>query len=211
MTATAAPSSRERLGRLLELAAGGADARTALLGQLADLLFDWPQDYAQAMRAPFEALFEKTAREADAATRAGLAARLAGHAELPVALLNEFFLDAPEPMRADILRRNDARDDAMPERLHADAAGLVAAARKTMNGAFADVFASALSLPASMARAILRDGQAAAIACKSAGLDRAAYSAIALLTGSDPACLAQYDDIPQAGAERLTQFWRERN
>jgi hypothetical protein len=122
MTATAAPSSRERLGRLLDLAAGGAGARTALLGQLADLLFDWPADYAQAMRAPFEALFEKTAREADAATRAALAARLADHAELPVALLNEFFLDAAEPMRADILRRNDARDDAMPKKLHADAA-----------------------------------------------------------------------------------------
>ena len=210
MTATAPPSSRERLGRLLELAAGGADARTALLGQLAGLLLDWPQDYAQAMRAPFEALFEKTAREADAATRAELAARLAGHAELPVALLNEFFLDAAEPMRADILRRNDSRDDAMPQRLHADAAGLVAAARKTMNGAFADAFASALSLPASMARKVLGDSHAAAIACKSAGLDRAAYSAIALLTGTDPARLAQYDDIPQAGAERLTQFWRER-
>jgi hypothetical protein len=210
MTATAAPSSRERLGRLLELAAGGADARAALLDQLADLLFDWPADYAQAMRAPFEALFEKTAREADAATRAVLAARLADHAELPVALLNEFFLDAAEPMRADILRRNDARDDAMPQPLRADAAGLVAAARRTMNGAFAEIFASALSLPSPMARAILRDGQAAAIACRSAGLDRAAYSAIALLTGSDPACLAQYDDIPQAGAERLVEFWRTR-
>jgi hypothetical protein len=206
---TAAPSSRERLGRLLDLAAGGAGARTALLDELADLLLDWPMDYAQAMRAPFEALFEKTAREADGATRAALAARLAGHGELPVALLNEFFLDASEPMRANILKRNDARDDEMPKKLHADAAELVAAARRTMNGAFADIFASALSLPAQTAHAILRDGQAAAIACRSAGIDRAAYSAIALLTGTDP--LAQYDDIPQAGAERLTQFWRERN
>jgi hypothetical protein len=210
MTANAAPSSRERLGRLLDLAAGGADARTALLGQLADLLLDWPADYAQAMRAPFEALFEKTAREADAATRAELAARLAGHAELPIALLNEFFLDAPEPMRADILRRNDACDDAMPERRRADAAELVAAARKTMNGAFADAFACALSLPADIARRVLRDGQAAAVACKSAGIDRAAYSAIALLIGADCARLAQYDDIPQAGAERLVEFWRTR-
>jgi hypothetical protein len=208
---TATPSSRERLGRLLELAAGGGEARTALLGELADLLLDWPADYAQAMRAPFEALFEKTAREACAATRAELAARLAGHTELPVALLNEFFLDASQPMRANILKRNDARDDAMPGKLRADAAQLVAAARRTMNGAFADAFASALSLPVGMARTILRDSQAAAIACKSAGLDRAAYSAIALLTGTDPACLAEYDAIPQAGAERLTQFWRERN
>jgi len=210
MTATAAPSSRERLGRLLELAAGGAEARAALLDDLADLLLDWPLDYAQAMRAPFEALLEKTAREADGPTRARLAARLAGHEELPVALLNEFFLDAQDAMRANILKRNEAMDDAMPAPLRADAAGLVAAARKTMNGAFAETFASSLSLPADIARRVLGDSQAAAIACKSAGLDRAAYSAIALLTGTDPMRLAEYDDIPQAGAERLVQFWRER-
>jgi hypothetical protein len=211
MTAAAIPSSRERLGRLLELAAGGAEARAALLGDLADLLLDWPMDYAQAMRAPFEALLEKTAREADGPTRAHLAARLAGHEELPVALLNEFFLDAQDTARASILRRNEARDDAMPEPFRADAAHLVAAARTTMNGAFAETFAASLSLPADIARRVLRDGQAAAVACKGAGLDRAAYSAIALLTGTDPARLAEYDAIPQAGAERLTQFWRERS
>jgi hypothetical protein len=203
-------SSRERLGRLLELAAGGAAAHAALLGELADLLLDWPADYAQAMRAPFEALLEKTAREADAPARAGLAARLAGHEELPVALLNEFFLDAPDAMRVHILKRNDALDDAMPAPPRPDAADLVAAARKTMNGAFAETFAAALCLPAGMARRLLDDTQAAAVACKAAGLDRAAYSAIALLTGADVAHLARYEDIPQAGAERLMQFWRER-
>ena len=199
-------SSRERLNRLLDLAARGAGGRAALLDELADLLSDWPADYAQAMRAPFEALFEKTAREAGGAARTALAARLADHEELPLALINEFFLDADAPSRARILKRNQSLDDDTPPP-RADGAALVAAARRTINGAFADTFAAALTLPRGMAEAILADPEAFAVACKGAGLDRAAYSAVALLCGS---ALAPFEDIPQAGAERLTRFWRER-
>jgi len=204
----AAPSSRERLNHLLDLAAQGAQGRDALLAELAELLTDWPADYAQAMRAPFEALFEKTAREAAPATRAALAERLAGHAELPVALLNEFFLDAPAPARALILKRNADLDpdDGAPAKA-CDAAALVAAARTTMNGAFADLFAGALSLPRATARAVFADSGAMAVACKGAGLDHAAYSAVALLTGGLP---EDYDAIPKHAAERLLGFWRER-
>src|SRR5665213_3107196 len=73
-----AQAPRERLNHLLELAAQGPAGRAALLGELADLLLDWPADYALAMRAPFEALFEKTAREVDAQTRVDVARRLEG-------------------------------------------------------------------------------------------------------------------------------------
>lgn len=200
-------NSRERLNRLLELAARGAAGRTALLDELVSLLTDWPHDYAQAMRAPFEALFEKTAREAEKEVRARLAARLADHEELPVALLNAFFLDAPGELRVHILKRNAALDDAEPP-LPADGAALVAAARKTMNGAFAETFAKALALPRDVAEDILKDADATAVVCKGARLDRAAYSAIALLACGGK--LAVYDDIPQAAAERLTRFWQER-
>ncbi len=205
---------KERLSHLLELAGQGPAARAALLGELADLLLDWPCDYAQAMRAPFEALLEKVAREVDAPARAALAERLAGHDEIPVALLNELFLEAPKEFRARILARNAALGADTP-RETADGRALVAAARTTVNGAFADTFAAMLALPRATASDILHDetGQSLAVACKGAGLDRAAFSAIALISaGSADAAgrLGAYDDIPSAAAERLTRFWRAR-
>ena len=199
-------SSRERLGHLLDLAASGAEGRAALLDELASLLLDWPADYAQAMRAPFEALFEKTAREADGATRASLAERLVDHGELPVALINEFFLDASREIRARILKRNEALDEPEPV-FRADGSALVAAARRTLNGAFVEMFAATLSLPRPVAVAILADAEALAIAAKGASLDRAAYSAIALISGTG---LADYDAVPESGARHLVAFWRER-
>lgn len=119
---------RERLNHLLDLAARGDEARAALLGELVDLLLDWPKEYGPAMRAPFEALLDRTARD----------------------------VDAP---------------------------ALVVAARK-MNGAFADILAAKLAVPADRAKEILgdRSGSELATACKGAALDRAAYSAIVLLT-----------------------------
>ncbi|HWA91863.1 MAG TPA: hypothetical protein VG889_17625 [Rhizomicrobium sp.] len=208
-----AQSSRERLNHLLELAAQGEAGRAGLLDDLADLLTDWPADYAQAMRGPFEALFEKTAREAGRGTRARLAARLAFHDELPVALINGFFLDADAATRAHILKRNAALDDddGEPQPAAADAASLVAAARRTMNGAFAEIFAGHLSLPRETARAILGDatGEALAVACKGAGIDRAACSALALLAGGTVP--ADYDAVPPDAARRLVRYWRERS
>ncbi len=204
---------RERLNKLLELAARGPVGRAALLNELADLLLHWPADYAQAMRGPFEALFEKTAREADGLTRARLAQRLEGHGDLPVALLNEFYFDAPSSLRARILSRNAAMDGEAGERAGVDGPALVEAAR-TMNGAFAAKFAATLSLPGAIAKEIFTDasGQSLAVACKGAGLDRAAFSAIALLTGPELGCerLSHFDSIPQTGAERLLDFWRGR-
>lgn len=211
-----AHNPRERLNHLLELAGQGAAGQAALFGELAELLLDWPADYAQAMRAPFETLLQKTAREVDAPTRAALAQRLRGHDELPVCLLNEFFLDAPCDVRARILARNemDGADSGEPAGDAVDGAALVGAARTT-NGAFAETFAAMLSLPQAVATEILADEtrQALAIACKGAGIDRAAFSAIAVLadpTGTAAARLAAFDAVPQAAADRLTRLWRAR-
>lgn len=208
-----AQAPRERLNYLLELAAQGPAGRAALLAELADLLLDWPADYALAMRGPFEALFEKTAREADPKARAAVAERLDGHQELPVSLLNEFFFDAPRDMRARILARNEALEAESAAPMPVDAPRLVQDAR-TMNGAFADAFSSTLKLPHAVARDILTDasGQSLAVACKGAGLDRATFSALALLTtrAPDPARLSHFDAIPKAGAERLLDHWRGR-
>jgi len=209
-----AQTPRERLNHLLALAAQGPAGRAALLNDLADLLLDWPADYALAMRAPFEALFEKTAREVDAATRVSVASRLDGHAELPVSLLNEFFLDAPCTLRARILAMNDVLESEPGNSAKIDAATIVDAAR-TLNGAFPERFADLLALPRIAVQDILNDasGQSLAVACRGAGLDRATFSAIALLTshGANTAeRLSAYDQVPQAAAERLTEFWRTR-
>lgn len=207
-----AQAARERLNHLLDLAVQGPAGRAALLGELADLLLDWPADYALAMRAPFEALMEKTAREVDPQTRMDVARRLEGHDELPVAVLNEFFLDAPHGLRTRILALNDVLDADPDKTVAVDAAQLIDAAR-TLNGAFFGAFANMLSLPETTAKEILSDpsGECLAVACKGAGLDRAAFSAIAVLVARDgdiAARLSAFDQVPQTAAERLTGFWR---
>jgi hypothetical protein len=208
-----AQAPRERLNHLLELAAQGPAGRVALLNDLADLLLDWPADYAQAMRAPFEALLEKTAQEVDAPVRAAIAPRLEGHEELPVSLLNEFFLEAPCGLRARILALNDAMDGEN-DPVRVDAAALIDAAR-TLNGTFNRAFAEMMALPETTATEILTDasGQSLAVACKGSGLDRATFSALAVLTARDNNAstrLAAFDQVPQGAAERLTGFWRTR-
>jgi hypothetical protein len=208
-----AQAPRERLNHLLELAAQGPAGRVALLNDLADLLLDWPADYAQAMRAPFEALLEKTAQEVDAPVRAAIAPRLEGHEELPVSLLNEFFLEAPCGLRTRILALNDAMDGEN-DPVRVDAAALIDAAR-TLNGTFNHAFAQMMALPETTAMEILTDasGQSLAVACKGSGLDRAAFSALAVLTARDNNAstrLAAFDRVPQGAAERLTGFWRTR-
>jgi hypothetical protein len=208
-----AQAPRERLNHLLDLASRGPAGRSTLLSELAGLLLDWPADYGLAMRAPFEALFEKTAREADSATRAAIASRLSGYEDLPVSLFNAFFLEAPRTLRERILALNEAVDGPA-EPFRADGTALLQAARTTMNGAFAGRFAALLALREETARDILGDrtGQSLAVACKGAGLDQAVFSAVALLTAQapDPGRLAHYAAVPQAGAERLLDFWRAR-
>jgi hypothetical protein len=100
------------------------------------------------------------------------------------ALLKDWPADYPEPMRDAFaaLLENVAREAATPA-CSIDARALIHAAR-TMNGAFADILASALSLDAEETRKLLNDACAdgLASACRKARLDRAAFSAIVVLT-----------------------------
>jgi hypothetical protein len=97
------------------------------------------------------------------------------------ALLQDWPADYPAPMREAFaaLLEKVARET-VPV---ADASALVHAAR-SMNGAFADVLAPALALDVRETRALLNGAPAEALAtaCKNAHIDRAAYSAIVVLT-----------------------------
>jgi hypothetical protein len=85
-------TAKERLSHLLELAAKGTAERAALAGEVADLLHDWPSAYPAQMRAGFEALLEKIAREVDEPARRALARRFEQSGDAPLSLLNELFL-----------------------------------------------------------------------------------------------------------------------
>ena len=206
------PTPKERLNRLLELAAQGASERAALAGEVADLLLDWPAPYPMSMRATFEALLEKIVREMDLAGRAMLAPRFEDRDDFPLSLLNEFFLGAGDPMRAAILARNDAMGaaDALP----IDSDALLHAARTAED--FSGALARLAGLSEPLAAAIAGDGGALAVLCKGASIHRAAFSAIAILAGpprsvhANFAMLAAYDDVPADGAAQLLAFWQAR-
>jgi hypothetical protein len=206
------PTPKERLTHLLELAARGAGERAALAGEVADLLLDWPAQYPAAMRTTFEALLEKIAREMDADGRTALAARFADHDDAPLALLNEFFLDAAPGMKDAILARAEA---AGPVACGAvDCAALLTASRTSRD--IAPVLAQMTGVPETVAAAAMADARTLCTLTKGAGVNRATFSAIAILTG--PACsvhenfamLALFDDVPENGARRMVQFWRGR-
>ncbi|HEY5346720.1 MAG TPA: hypothetical protein VIJ72_00900, partial [Rhizomicrobium sp.] len=95
-------SAKARLAHLLELADKGPSLRAALAEEVAELLMDWPADYPSAMRATFEALLEKAARDVDDDTRKRLMARIGSDPAdplaariLPLAMLNAAFFTAP--------------------------------------------------------------------------------------------------------------------
>ena len=206
------PTAKERLSHLIALAGEGPAERAALVGELADLVLDWPPDCPAAMRPPVVALLELTVRETGEDMRAKLAARLGGHGELPLALVNEFYLVAPGRVRREILMRNELEDGAVEPLAPPDATGLLAAARQARQSDFDLSFAAALGIAPRIAGAILGDasGEALAVLCKGAHLDRALFSALAVLHGQGEADarLAAYDSVPQRAAERLTQFWQ---
>ena len=208
------PTAKERLSHLLVLASEGPAQRASLAGELADLLLDWPTDCPPSMRTPLVSLFSMTVREADAQTRAKLAARLGGHGELPLDLVNEFYLYAPAPVRREILTRNELTGDTDEDVAAPDAVKLLSAARGTMNGEFAERFGASLGIAPQTAEAILADATAEALAvlCKGSHLDRAMFSALAILKGRGDvgAQLSVYDSVPQHAAERLTRFWQTR-
>jgi hypothetical protein len=202
-------TAKERLSHLLVLAAKGTAERAALAGEVANLLHDWPPAYPAAMRASFEALLEKIAREVDEAGRRDLARRFEASADAPLSLLNELFLSSSDSLKDEILRRNDAHASLAAASI--DGAMLLAVARK--RGDFPAALARAAAMPCSVAARIAADasGRALAVLVKGAGLERPFYSGLCVLTVSPPdlfAALCIYDRVPRNGAANLLTFWR---
>jgi hypothetical protein len=213
--------ARQRLSHLIELATTNApENRRTLAVELCDLLLDWPAHYPAAMREPFEALLEKIVRMIDADTRRALAEKLGAREETPLPLLNEFYFDAPAETRDAIVLRNALLEDGtQPTLPHADEQEIVAAARSKTNGEFARAFASMLGIAAGTAERILQDhsAHALAIVCKGAHMNRATFSALALLTeaangdADTRERLASFDSVPLPAAERLLDHWRTKH
>lgn len=219
-------AARERLTKLIELASQDSpEDRRTLARELCDLLLDWPANYPTNMREPFEALLEKTLRVIDKQSCDALVWRIAERADAPLDLLNEFYFGAPDELRERILIRNaDANRDAThdPEPSDLDAASLsarlVEVARTKPRTDFADALTALCGLNETVVERILLDatGESLAILCKGAHLGRAAFSALAMLTGNQAADAAQqrlsaFDSVPQAGAEQLLKFWQMRH
>jgi hypothetical protein len=179
-------AASQKLSHLLQLADQGPVMRAALAEEVAELLTGWPADYPDSMRGVCEALLAKAARDVDAATRARLRVQL--HSD-------------PELARRVLPRETAAQN-------------LVETARK--GGDLCAMLAQALDVDAIMARQVLEDetGAALAVACKGASLDRAAFSALALLAhpGRDRAhafaMLDSFDNVPASEATRVLRGWR---
>jgi hypothetical protein len=179
-------TASQKLSHLLQLADQGPALRAALAEEVAELLIDWPSDYPASMRGVCESLLAKSARDVDAATRTRLRVQLYSDPDLALRVLPR-----------ESISHN-----------------LVAAAR---NGDLPAVLADSLGVEGRMAQQILEDesGAALAVACKGARIDRAAFSALALLTrpGRDRAgmvaVLDAYDSMPLSEATRVLRGWRE--
>ena len=201
-------AAKEQLGHLLVLV---AERRwTQLSCELADLILDWPENGPEAMRGPMLALFETALREADDQTQAALAPRFAGRSDIPLKILNLLYLAAPAPMRREILMRNELEPGEPAAAAPADGTAILAAAR---NGArdFLSAFAVGTGVPRRIAQAVLSDstGEALAVLCCGRGLDRASFSAIAILKGPRDLPLAVFDSIAPKAAARLAADWRK--
>jgi len=198
--------AKQKLEQLLTLAA--ARQWATLARELAALARDWPADYPQSMRTPVLVLFERSLGECDEATRREIAATLGGHPDLPLRLLNALYLAAPSPLKREILMRNqlEGGDDApIPP---ADARALLIAARDGAHD-FAVALAAAAAIPRETAKSVLADasGEPLAVLCRGLGLERATFSAIALLHGPKGMPLAVYDSVPERAARLITQRW----
>jgi hypothetical protein len=210
--------ARERLTRLIELATENApDKQQALAFELCDLLVNWPQRYPRAMREPFEALLEKVRRRIDMHTRQMIALRLNGHTDTTLALLNDFYLDLPQDLRAPILARNAERGaDAPAGEITGRDVMLIAAARKANGHDLVQAFAQLMGLSEATAQTVFDDvsGDALAVVCKGSGISRTTYSTLAVLAAKDMPAeqlyerLAAFDAIPELGARRVLAHWR---
>ena len=199
--------AKERLGQLLGLA---AERRwSPLARELGDLVLYWPSDYPDAMRPPVVALFETALREADGETQSLMAGRMAGRSDIPLKLMNVLYLAAPAPLRREILMRNELEGETATA-LMVDGPAILAATR-TKSGDFTATLARLTGLPRRVATAILTDpsGEPLAVLCRGTGLDRASFSAIALLRGAEGMPLAVFDTVAPKAAAQLVADWRK--
>ena len=177
----------QKLSHLLQLADQGPALRAALAEEVAELLTAWPADYPDSMRGVCEALLAKAARDIDPATRTRLRVQLYSHPELAARVLPR---ESASQTLIEAARRGDGLHDAL---------------------------AQSLGVDGKMAVQILDDetGAALAVACKGANIERAAFSALALLArpGRDRAhafaVLDAFDTVPMSEATKVLRSWRE--
>jgi hypothetical protein len=177
----------QKLSHLLQLADQGPALRAALAEEVAELLTSWPPDFPEHMRAVCEALLAKAARDVDPSTRARLRVLLYADPELAQRVLPR-----------------DCSSQALVEKARAGAN-------------LAAVLAEGLEVDDKTAGEILRDdsGASLAVACKGAHLDRAVFSALALLAHPAHdrchafAMLDSFDRIQVSEAARTLRGWRE--
>ena len=198
--------AKERLGQLLGMAA--KRQWSPLARELCDLVLYWPKDYPDAMYAPVIALTETALREADRETQTLLAGRLASRSDVPLTLMNVLYLAATAPQRREILMRNEI-DTTAPAPVMADGASVLAAARNRHSD-FTATLSRLSGLPRPTVTAILADasGEPLAVLCRGLGLDRACFSALALLRGPAGMPLTVFDTIPPKAATHLVSDWR---
>ncbi|HEX2590268.1 MAG TPA: hypothetical protein VHL34_02170 [Rhizomicrobium sp.] len=202
-------SPKEHLAYLLELAAQPG-ARQELVRELADLLTAWPANYPAEVRASFAALLARAEHDIDPEARRELALRLVDCADAPLGLLNEFFFEIPLASRGKVLQRDALIET--PVIVDVDEAALVETVRNKRAADLADALARAFKIDTLTASEILQDGSGAgvAIACRGAGLSRAAYSALTVLAArsNTGARLRAFDAVPERGAATMLTFWR---
>jgi len=206
---------KERLMHLLKLAAAGESARPQLVQELSEILIEWPREYAPAARVPFEALLDKTIREADAQTRQAVADAVARRSDAPLGLLNQLFFAASEETKAHIIARNNGAPERASGPADFDEDALIDRARRAREE-FPAYFAKGTGLSREIADEVLRDesGQSLAIVCKGAHARRTTFSALAVFTDPNRAIkesyerLASYDAVPLGAAEHMLAHWR---
>ena len=178
-------AASEKLSHLLQLADQGPALRAALAEEVAELLAHWPSDYPGSMRTVCETLLTEAAHDVDAATCARLRVQLCSHPDLAQRVL-------PHGAQA-----------------------LVDAARNGKD--LTAVLAQSLGVEEKIAQQILGDisGTALAVACKGAQIDRAAFSALAVLThpSRDRShafdVLDAFDKVAMSDAAYTLHRWRE--
>jgi len=214
----ASTSPRERLNRLVELAAETSiAARRELTNELADLLLDWPAAYPDTMREPFEALLEKSLTDIEPEARTLLAKRFAERESTPLSILNALIFDAPPETQVLILARNaDSAPAHAPELDSAEESALLSEIRQSQVPAISRTLSLHFRIPAAIAERIVTDSSALSLValCKGAALSRAAFSALAILArpfaNDDERYrrLAAHDNVPDSAAHALLSFWR---